>query len=399
MSQSNTAGTFDTLTRWVLVAFGICAAPASLASAAEPQAMADEATRPAPVRVVIPLGVQTATIPALGAEVEFPCEEVWKPICGTGQEAVTVADLALMAGSHAAIFSDLNAEIIVVDESGGARAGVNVVFQLSGNVPAAAIPAMATAEAYIEGQFPNDPITVTIPVSFASLPPGVIGGTSSSSGYVAWADTRSVLQSGADGSDTILSFLPSGTTIPVRYRSNQTTNETRVFWTFANFKASGGTVSGNDASMQFSTSFPFDYDPSNGVSSGTISFQDVVIHETGHALGFTSGIDFRVNDIEVLDVFRFRNSDGNGDFNPDTDSEFQVRPRWAVYNYNDDYNFDIISAQYRLADGSPWQASHFREQAPAIGIMDPAINYAETFYPNFYRTSDVAVFDAIGYDR
>jgi hypothetical protein len=101
----------------------------------------------------------------------------------------------------------------------------------------------------------------------------------------------------------------------------------------------------------------------------------------------------------VIDVFRFTNTDGNGDFNPDTTAEFAVRPRWAIYNYNDNYNFDTIASEYRLSDGSPWQASHFREQSPAIGIMDPAFNYAETFYPNFLRTSDLTVFDAIGYDK
>ena len=152
--------------------------------------------------------------------------------------------------------------------------------------------------------------------------------------------------------------------------------------------------------MQYSTNFPFDYDPSNGVTANTISLQDVIIHETGHALGSTSGVDFRSNDIEAMDIFRFRRTDGSSDFNPDTTAEFTARPRWCVFNNpNDDVNLDDIASEYRLSDGSPYQASHFREQVPAIGIMDPAFSYGETFYPNFYRASDLMLFDSIGYDR
>jgi hypothetical protein len=293
--------------------------------------------------------------------------------------------------------------VTIVDSDRGGfdnRVGLDVVFVLAGSVPAAAIPAFAAAEAYLQGQFPSDSITVTVNVSFAALSPGVIGGTGSAYGYVDWATSRSVLVSGMDGTDTIQTSLPSGTTIPVRYSTSSTTNETRVFWSFANWKATGGTVSGTDADMQYSTAFPFDFDPSNGVSAGTISLQDVIIHETGHAMGFGSGVDFRFRDIETLDVMRFRRTDGSGDFNPDTTAEFGVRPRWAVFNNpNDDVNYDQISVEYRFSDGSPWQASHFREQTPAIGIMDPAFDFGQTFYPNFLRTSDLTAFDSIGWDK
>lgn len=329
--------------------------------------------------------------------IQFNTQDVWKPVC-SNRAAMTVADLQNMAATHAAAMADPT-KVIVVD-SISPQAGLNLVYTLGGSVPAGAVAAFAAAEAYLESQFPNDTMTVSVTVSFAALPSGVIGGTSSASGYVDWANSRLALQSGADASDTIQAFLPSGTTIPVRYKTNSTTNETRIFWTLANWKATGGTATGTDASMQYSTAFPFDYDPSNGVSANTISLQDVIIHETGHALGFGSGVDFRVNDIEAPDIFRFRNTDSTGDFNPDTTAEFGVRPRWAVKNNpNNDVNFDNIATEIFFSDGSPWQASHWREQVPAIGIMDPAFNYAETFYPNFLRTTDLTGFDAIGYDK
>ncbi|WP_323209081.1 NF038122 family metalloprotease [Nodularia spumigena] len=347
-------------------------------------------------RVTIPTGLKHATLPT-GEMVAMPTEVVWKPVCWAGSPgSMTAADLLQMSESHARLMKEGPVTIV---NSTVSRAGLDVVYVLGASVPSAAIPAFAAAEAYLESQFPAENMTLTVTVSFASLGSGILGGTGSSYGSLAWSSSRSTLVAGMDGNDTIQSSLPSGTTIPVRYRANRTTNEDRVFWTFANFKANGGAVSGNDANMQYSTNFPFDYDPSDGVTANTISLQDVIIHETGHAMGFTSGIDFRSNDIEVIDVFRFTVTDGNGDFNPDTAAEFGARPRWAIYNYNDNYNFDTIASEYRLSDGSPWQASHFREQTPAIGIMDPAFNYGETFYPSFLRTSDLTVFDAIGYDR
>lgn len=354
---------------------------------------------PGNARYIIDRGVQTVALPT-GDIVDMPTQEVWKGVC-SNRVPLTTEQLQAMAAAHEADFADPSL-VRVVDSNGGwgQRAGLDIVFVLGASVPAAAIPAFAAAEAYLQGQFPNDTMTVTIPISFAALPSGVIGGTSSSYGSLSWTNTRSTLVAGMDGTDTIQSSLPSGASIPVRYTTGSTTNESQCFWTFANFKANGGTVAGNDASMQYSTAFPFDFDPSNGVSAGTISLQDVIIHETGHALGFTSGVDFRVNDIEVLDVYRFRRTDGASDFNPDTTAEFTARPRWGVFNNpNDDVNFDIISVEYRMSDGSPYQCSHFREQVPNIGIMDPAFDFGETYYPNFFATSDVTVFDALGYNR
>ena len=147
--------------------------------------------------------------------------------------------------------------------------------------------------------------------------------------------------------------------------------------------------------MSFNSQFNFDFDPSNGVSG--MDFQSVVVHEVGHALGFTSAVDFRTNDIEVLDIFRFQNTDGTGDYNPDTEVEFGTTARTVDFNnLNDDVNSDLISAEYRMEDGSPWQASHFRQSVSAI--MDPTIAFGQTFLPNFFRTPDLNMFDAIGYD-
>ncbi|MBC7772587.1 MAG: hypothetical protein H7210_08855 [Pyrinomonadaceae bacterium] len=350
-------------------------------------------------RHIVPTGARTAILPG-GMPTQMQTEEVWKPAC-SNQVQVSQLDLILMSSRHAADFGGGLPGIRIVDNTPSPRAGLNVVYVLGGSVPAAAVASFGLAEAYLEAQFTGDTMTLTVTVSFAALPPGVIGGTGSAYGTLAWADSRSTLVAGMDASDTIQSSLPAGTTIPVRYTAAATTNENRIFWTLANFKANGGVVGGNDASMQYSTAFPFDFNPANGVTANTISLVDVIIHETGHSMGFGSGVDFRVNDIETHDIFRFRSTDGASDFNPDSAAEFGVRPRWAVRNNpNNDVQFDTISGiEYALSDGSPWQASHFREQFPAIGIMDPAFSYGETFFPNYLRASDFTAFDAIGWNR
>ncbi len=326
--------------------------------------------------------------------------EIWHPVCSSDFATWTQSQLQSIVARHKAL---MRSGAVTVIDSPGSDAALNLVFNVSGSIPAGATTAIAAVESYLEGFFSNENATVTINLSFQVMASNILGGTSSSYGTLTWPDTRSVLQGGMDASDTIQSFLPTSSTLPVRYNGNTSTvtNETRVFWTFANFRANGGTVTGADASMTFNSIFTWDFDPSNGVSSGTYSFRDVLVHEVGHALGFTSGGDFRINDLEVLDLFRFQRTDGSGDYNPDTTAEFQARARLVDYNTpNDNHNSDLISSEFRMSDGSPYQMSHFREQAsPYIGLMDPAFAAGETHQPNYWQSADNVLFDAIGYDR
>jgi hypothetical protein len=372
-------------------------APAVRASgAALPAQAVEEPVAPiAMPSLRVELPKQTTVLPS-GEEVDIGAHEIWKPIC-TGAERVSPAELRRMAAMHEVLAQEPGT---VIDTSISLVNGFNIVFVASGSVPTGAAAALAASETYIESFF-ADPITITINISFQPLGPGVLGGTSSSYGFVNYGPSRTQIVGDMDGSDTLQSSLPNTTTIGVRYGTGATvTNETRVFWTFANWKAVDGVVSGADANMTFSTNFSFDYDPSNGVGGSSYSFQDVVIHEVGHAMGFTSGADFRVNDMEALDLYRFQRTDGTGDYNPDTLAEFTSRPRLVDFNApNDAHNSDLISVEYRMSDGSPHQASHFREQSPNIGLMDPSIGAGQTFWPAFYSTADVAMFDVIGYDN
>lgn len=341
---------------------------------------------------------QFVTLPS-GEAVDFGAHSIWRPIC-SGAGTTSQDELERMVLAHERL---IRRPSRVIDTTPAHQIGsFNIVFVLSGSIPAAAPAAFAACEAYMESFF-SDPITITVNVSFQVLSPGVLGSTGSSSGYVSYSPSRAQIVADMDTGvvdDTIQAFLPTTSTCPVRYTSSSSvTNETRVFFNFAAWKAVDGTVSGADANMTLNSSFAFDYDPSNGITTNQYSFQDIIIHETGHAMGFTSGGDFRFRDMDVLDLFRFQRTDGTGDYNPDTTAEFQVRARLVAFNApNDDHNSDLVSAEYRMSDGNPYQMSHFREQTANIGLMDPALAPGQTFYPAFYSTADLAMFDAIGYD-
>ncbi len=343
------------------------------------------------------------TLYADGTTMEVGSEVVWRFMCGSDTAGMTVQDLQNIAAASNAIFNDPANAHLVTPISGGALrgAGLNIVFNADGSVPGSAVTALEVAAQYIEGLF-ADPITVTINVSFANLGGGVIGSTGSSYPTApSWATVRAGMISDKDSDDIIQDWLPTGSTIPVRYDASSAavTNENRVFFTRANHKATIGGSSGSDAGMTFNSTANWDYDPSNGLSG--LDFIGVIVHEVGHAMGFTSGVDFRTADIEAIDIFRFARLDGAGtDWNPDTYEEFQTTARSADFNNpNDDANSDLIVAEHRMSDGSPWQASHFREESPSIYIMDPCVcSTGETFYPNFFTDVDIQMFDAIGWD-
>ncbi len=344
--------------------------------------------------------VQKSVLYADGKEIDVQTQTVWRPVCGSDISKVTVDDLRQAAQAAAA------AAAAHPGPGPGGVAGVpgnfNMVFNITSSLPPGALEALAEVEAYIEGQF-SDPITVTVNFSFAALAPGILGQTGSNYVLATWPNARAGLQAGMDPSDTIQNSFPTTATIPVRYNGNSATvtDEDFIYFTRANYNATIGSSSGSAATIQFSSNYPWDYTPQDGIDSGMHCFQSVIVHEVGHALGFVSGADGRPSDIEALDIYRFQRSDGAADYNPDTLAEFGTTPRLSDINApgtDDDSNSDLITVEYQMADGNPNQASHFRAMNPGIYIMDPSLSSGETFYPNFYRSGDLNMFDAIGYD-
>jgi hypothetical protein len=349
----------------------------------------------------------TATLYEDGSQVQYPTKVITKLFCGSDHHAVTVADLVSAAESHAQVFADsLNNP-----PAGGQarpRAGLDIVFNIGGTPPAGATAAIGVVEAYLEDLF-DDEITVPIYIDFQSLPPSVLGWTSSARvSNVSWTTARTGLINNRDTDDWIQTHLPlvSSTYIPVRYNGNSSTvtNESVVDVNVALFNATIGTSGGTSASMSINTDFSWDYDPTNGVTGGTYCFQSVLAHEVGHALGFVSAADNPSGgQMELWDAFRFARLDGANDYNPDDVTDFETQARLVDYDTpNDDHNTvfylsDGTEIEYRMSDGDPSQASHWRQNSVAA-IMQPAFGSGSTYYPNFYRTPDIEAFDLMGWD-
>jgi len=343
---------------------------------------------------------QQSMLYADGSVIDLQTESITWPILQNEKTDMTQYQFKDMMKSAKNNFDNYPHKIII--SKGGSR-GLDIQFVVTAP-PSGAQAAINAVAAYIESLF-SDPVTVVITLGFESMGSGILGGTTCSyASSVTWANTRTGLVAGMDHDDTIQNYLPSGSSIPVRYDGNSgtVTNENRCYFTKANYRATIGTVSGDAADMTINSDFNWDYDPSNGITSGYYCFQSVLAHEIGHVLGFTSGADFRIFplDIETLDVYRFQLSDGSGNYNPDTLAQFQTTARMVDQNKpgtNDDVNSDIISVEYQMSDGDPYQCSHF-SQGNVNGIMQPAVSSGTSFYPDFYKTPDKIMLDAIGWD-
>jgi len=347
---------------------------------------------------------RVARLYANGQFVGVHSETVTRPICGTRAGALDSAMLRDIAREDAQVIQALGTSAPMANgifRMAALGGGLNLVLDELDTVPPEASPAIESAETYVESKF-IDPITVRIVVRYRPLAVDVLGTTTTTFLTSTWNASRDGLQSGMDANDVAQSSLPAGSLLKVRYNGATGTlfNENRVFWTHANYKATVGSLSGASGVIAINQDVTWDYDPSDGIDPGATSFQDVLIHEIGHVLGFSSGVDGRTADLEALDLFRFQFTDGTQDFNPDSAAEFTARPRLVDFNNpNDNAVTDIVFGEYRMSDGDPWQASHFREQSPRIGLMDPALSDEETYYPSFFSVADLRVFDAIGWDR
>jgi hypothetical protein len=356
-----------------------------------------------PLAYIEPGPIQEAIDRVDGTVIEMQTEILWRPFIDMQPADLSADQFEEYIRQRRQIRPLENTKI---EDQAKTTRGLNIIFNLDASVPPNAVTAMGEVESYLEGIF-HDPITVRINIDFdGSLPSGVLGATGVyTSSAVTWTTARSKFVTDMDFDDFIQDHLPLNS-IPVRYNgsSSTITAENRCYFAWANYGAIGYTISGNSGETSINPDFSWDYDPSNGVSG--YCFKSVMIHEIGHVLGFMSRAEQwydPASDIFALDIYRFQRTDGTGDYNPDSYSEFTTAPRLVDYNNpNDAHNSNIFYAvgtdvEYRMSDGNPYQASHFREGS-VNAIMDPAFSYGETCYPNYMKTADLDMFDAIGWD-
>lgn len=288
---------------------------------------------------------------------------------------------------------------------------LNFNFTDTGNSQANA--AFAAAGARWSAIF-NDNITINVHSGFASLGSGILGSTGSNFTSKSYSSFRSALDADKTSADdnTAVSNLETGSSYS--YYTNYTSNNpngsgsftayqktgTSVEMTTANAKALGlftGQASDTDAGITFSSNFSWDFDPSDGITSGTYDFVGIAAHEIGHALGFISNVDDLDNTnggssdgsfkLEPLDMFRY-SAVGNGN-----NRSFMAGGIAAQFSIDNGATMGAnFSTGVRHGDGR--QASHWKDNL-GLGIMDPTAGSGELLS---ISQNDIRAFDSIGYN-
>ena len=338
-----------------------------------------------------------------------------------------------MALSKRSIFLAASA-VLLAGAAAPASALVINLNDIGGVAGSRAEQGFRIAARYWESVLTNN-VVMNIDVGFGNLGPGVLGGTQTTlEQSVAMSSYYSLLNGNANKSTLDLAAIAGlrpldanggvevtvpGYLNPANQTGVTTSNATRLAPTdqgigntialaSSNYKAllNDGRNDGTaDANIQFSSTFNFDFDPTDGITAGAYDFIGVAVHEIGHALGFLSGaddFDYVAGDPTLgelddiwwgygLDMFRYSDTD-KLDWTFDTESYFSLDGGATAYRDG------LFSTGEYNGDG--WQASHWKEPngggcSNLRGIMNPYIcggTGDET------KALDLALFDAIGWN-
>ncbi len=232
-----------------------------------------------------------------------------------------------------------------------------------------------------------DDVTVNIRVGFSQLAAGTLGQASSSSAQYTTSIYKSALSSHAT------SDIDAGV---IANLDDLTSNNYRVYTALGKALGLYTNTTNNDSTIQFNTSYAWDFNTNDGFNTISSDFIGVAVHEIGHALGWASAVSTNPNATPAnTDVLRYQ--DGNWSM------------AWGGTPYlSIDGGASQIFGNSLMSTGADGrQTSHWKDGArihdgtsctillePQIGIMDPTGGICQQ---GIVTAADLVVMDAIGW--
>jgi hypothetical protein len=258
--------------------------------------------------------------------------------------------------------------------------------------------AFIRAAAQWEAQIRN-PISIIVDVDYGPTrfgtpyPSGVLGSTGTSITTQSYSNVRTHLvnSAGSAAETTLYNALPA-TSVNTDVGTVSSVRVPLPLARALGIAAADGTSA--DASIGFNSNFQFDFDPSDGISSGRTDFDAVAVHEMGHALGFISNVGGGTTSLSVWDIFRFRPGT--------TMATFTTAQR--ILSTGGEHRFYDGQPELACSTGGPSgsggdgrQASHWKDDSytgVTIGIMDPTIASGQR---KTMTSNDLRMLESLGY--
>ncbi len=293
----------------------------------------------------------------------------------------------LQAGAPTGDVSSLAAPTLVdpgaAVSAPGAGLTINVTYDSSvASAPAAFKTAVAKVVQYYESQF-SDHITINLHVGYgevdgSALGAGALGESQTFFSSHSYAQLKSALASSATSADD--------QTAMAHFAASDPTGGGTFWVSTAEAKALGlsGASSNVDGYVGFSSTSPFDYDNTNGVSAGQYDFFGAVAHEISEVMGRSmfDGATFggHAKSYEPLDLFHYASS-GVRTFTGTTPGYFSING--GATNLD---NFNTNSS----GDFGDWAAS---------AGHDSFLAFSNSGVVNAVTETDLKVLDVLGYHR
>ena len=273
----------------------------------------------------------------------------------------------------------------------------------------------------------HDNITVFLEFGFVTLNGGTVSSATSGRDSFLYTDFRDAVGNDVTTTDDTKMFNGLPGTPSFSIYTNQTSeapganhefgyldnnaglNNNTVSLSTANAKALGlrdSHASTVDGFINFNALYDWDFDPSDGIKANHLDFFGTAMHEIGHTLGFSSGVDEldsngggQFSDDELpfvssLDFLRF--STASEEAGADLDWTADERDKYFSIDGGLTKSGGVDSAWskgHNFGDGE--QASHWLVGS-GLGVMDPTTNFGVV---SSLSDADLLALDVIGYDR